>query len=416
MKATKWLAALAFMSVVTGACGRGDDDSGGSDNTAAPSEPATGAAATTVAGGAESTAAAATGDPIKIGVPGAFTGPSGSLGEAQEQGLELKKEQINNSGGILGGRPIELVYRDHEAVPDKGVTNIRELIEQENVVALVGETNSGVAAAEAPVVNQAGIPWVITISTGTAVTQQPDPNFLFRVSLVDKDQTSVAFDAAQGEFSKIALMSDTSGYGQGGHTDLIAAMEAAGVQPVADETYKVGDSDMTPQIDRIRAAGADVIINWGLGAEAAQIRRAMEQVGLDIPMIGSWGLSMPNYPELAGPLADGTLVVQAFSFEGDRPGVTEFLDAYEAKFGGTDIRFPNGVANSYDGLGLLAAAIDSAGSTDPAAIRDALLEVNYEGLIKNYEQPWSDTNREAITAPDMFITVIEGSAFKPVES
>jgi branched-chain amino acid transport system substrate-binding protein len=360
--------------------------------------------------------AAGSDEPIVIGVPGAFSGPSGSLGDAIKQGVELKVDEINAAGGLLGGRKIELVFRDHEANPDKGVTNMRELIEREQVVALVGETSSGVAAAEAPVVNAAGVPWVITVSTGTKVTQQAAPNSIARVSLVDKDQTAFAFEAANEKYKKIALMSDTSGYGQGGHTDLLAAMTAAGTKPVADETYKVGDTDMTPQVSRIKAAGADAIINWGLGAEAAQIKRAMKQVGLDIPVIGSWGLSMPNYPELAGPLANDTLVVQAFSFDGGGGKGDEVRKAYEAKYGSGPIQFPNGVANSYDGMGLLAAAIEKAGSTDRKAIAEALNDVEYDGLIKDYDGPFSATDREALGAEDMFLTRIQDGAFLRVEA
>ncbi len=362
---------------------------------------------------ADTGSGAGSSEPIVIGVPGAFSGPSGSLGDSVRQGVELKVDEINEKG-LLGGRKIELVFRDHEANPDKGVTNMRELIEREQVVALVGETSSGVALAEAPVVNQAGVPWVITVATGTKVTEQPAPNTIARVSLIDKDQTAFAFEAANRTYKKIALMSDTSGYGQGGHTDLIAAMGAAGVKPVADETYKVGDTDMTPQVSRIKASGADAIINWGLGAEAAQIKRAMQQVGLDIPVIGSWGLSQPNFPNLAGPLANGTLVVQAFSFDEGGDKAAEVKKAYEAKYG-AGIEFPNGVADSYDGMGLLAAAIEKAGSTDAKAISEALNDVEYDGLIKKYSNPFSETDREALSSEDMFLTRIEDGAFVRVE-
>jgi len=389
---------LLFVLLAGAACSRGGDDS-----------------SETSGGDSASEDGGASGEPIRIGVPGAFSGPSGVLGEAVERGLELKASEINEAGGLLDGRPIELVYRDHEANPDTGITNVRELLEREQVVALVGETNSGVALAEAPIVNQAGIPWVVTVSTGTAVTDQPDPNSLFRVSLVDKDQTAVALAAATERYDNIALLTDTSGYGQGGLTDLLAAMEDQGIEPVANETYAVGDTDMTPQISSIQASGADVIINWGLGPEAAQIRRAMEQVGVDIPMIGSWGLSMPNYMELAGDLAEGTFVVQAFSFGQDDPQIAEVREAYESEFGTDRVLFPNGVANSYDGLGLLAAAIEEAGSTDAEAINEALLTVEYDGLIKDYQQPWTDGAREALGADDMFLTVIEQGEFVRVE-
>jgi branched-chain amino acid transport system substrate-binding protein len=373
-----------------------------------------------LAGACSRPGASSTGDqagaPIVIGVIGAFSGPSGSLGQAVKQGVELKVDQINAAGGLLGGRKIKLVYRDSEAEPDKGVTNVRELIDREHVAALVGETNSGVALAEAPVVNQAGVPWVVTVATGTKITQQPEPNAIFRVSLVDADQTKFAYRAASARYHRVALLTDTSGYGQGGRTDLLAAMGAAGIKPAADETYKVGDTDMTPQIARIKAARADAIIDWGLGAEAAHIRQAMQQVGLDIPMIGSWGLSMPNYFQLAGSRANGTLVVQAFSFDQAGPKAAEVKATFQRKFGSGQIQFPNGVANSYDGMGLLAAAIDQAGSTDKAAIQQALTGLaSYDGLIKRYDRPWA-SGHEALGLADMFLTRIDNGRFVRLES
>ena len=142
----------------------------------------------------------------------------------------------------------------------------------------------------------------------------------------------------------------------------------------------------------------------------------MQAVGLNIPMIGSWGLSQRHYPRLAGPLANGTLVVEAFSFDTGGDKASKVRDAFQKKYGTNKIEFPNGVANSYDGMGLLAAAIDKAGSTDRAKIREALLDVQYDGLIKNYSKPWSDSDREALGREDMFLTRIEGDRFVKVEA
>ena len=142
----------------------------------------------------------------------------------------------------------------------------------------------------------------------------------------------------------------------------------------------------------------------------------MQSVGLNIPMVRSWVLSQPNYPALAGPLANGTLVVQAFSFEGATGKASEVRSAFTSQFKTDKIEFPNGVANSYDGMGLLAAAITKAGSTDKEKIRQALLDVEYDGLIKRYAKPFSDTDREALGVEDMFLTQVQGDKFVRIQA
>src|SRR5699024_7262199 len=156
---------------------------------------------------------------------------------------------------------------------------------------------------------------------------------------------------------------DTSGLGQGGRTDLLAAMDAKGGSPVVDETFNVGDTDITSQLSRVKDSDADVIILWAGGPEAAQFRLAMVFPGmLASPMLANWGLGMPNYPELAGDLADGTLVIQAYSFyETTDPQAQEVLAAYEEKYGTDRMTFTQELVNAYDAMGLLADAITKAG-------------------------------------------------------
>lgn len=357
------------------------------------------------------------GEPIRIGFTGVMSGPSASAGKGLLEGLELQIDKINKSGGLLDGRPIELVERDHGTNPDTAVANMRELIENENVVALVGESTTGPLLATASIANEAGVPWVVAGGTGTAATVQPDPNYMFRVSLVDDEQTAFAVDEALARGEKVALMTDTSGLGQGGRTDLLAAMDAKGVSPVVDETFNVGDTDITSQLSRVKDADADVIIFWGVGPEAAQVRRGMDSLGmLDTPMLANWGLGMPNYPELAGDLADGTLVIQAYSFyETTDPQAQEVLAAYEEKYGTDRMTFTQELVNAYDAMGLLADAITKAGDTDRAAIRDGLLEAQFDGLMQNYDKPWTEDDREALGRDDFIITEVRDGILVPVE-
>lgn len=357
-------------------------------------------------------------EPIRIGFTGVLSGPSASAGEGLLEGLEIQIDKINDSGGLLDGRPVELVERDHGTNPDTAVANIRELIENEDVAALIGESTTGPLLATAPIASEAGVPWVVAGGTGTKATEQPDPNYMFRVSLVDDEQTGFAVDEALARGDNVALMTDTSGLGQGGRTDLLEAMEDLDVSPVADETFNVGDTDMTSQLSRIKEAEADIIIFWGVGPEAAQIRRGMDALEmLDTPMLANWGLGMPNYPELAGELADGTLVIQAYSFyETTDPQAQEVLETYEETFGTDRMTFTQELVNAYDAMGLLANAITQAGSTERDAIRDGLLDAQFDGLMRSYDKPWTEDDREALGRDDFIITEVQEGNLVPIDT
>src|SRR5690625_3179459 len=272
-------------------------------------------------------------DVIRLGVPGVYSGPSASAGNGILEGLEVKANEINEEGGLLDGQMIELVTREHGTDPDVAIDNIRELIDNDNITAFVGGSTTGRILATAPIVNEAGIPRVVARGTGTKATEQPDPNYIFRVSLVDNLQTQFAAAEALERTDKVALLTDTSGLGQGGREDLMAAFDELGTAPVADETFNVGDTDMTSQLSRVQDAGAEVIIFWGVGPEAAQVRQGMDSLSMDQLMIANWGLGMPNYPELAGDLADGTLVIQTVTFyETTDPIAEDALARFEEEF------------------------------------------------------------------------------------
>lgn len=355
-------------------------------------------------------AAAQSGEPILIGSSIQLSGPVASVGEAVRQGIEIQVEQINAAGGLLG-RPVKVVFRDHESVPDKAVTNVRELIDRDGVVAFVGESGSGTALAGGPVIGSKGLPWVISVATNTSITQRPENVTAFRVTPYDGLQAPFVVNEALKRYKKIAFLSDSSGYGQGGRKDLNAALAAAGLTPVADETYNVSEPDLTAQLSRIRAAGAEAIVLWSLGPDAAQIRRNMRKMSLDLPVIGGWGLANESFIKLAGRFAENTIVVSVDPFEKDTPVVKAFRSAFDKKFGAAAMDFPSAVALSYDAMGLLAAAIRKAGTTDPKAVVEALHDVDYDGLVKSYHKPWAGNRREALTTEDLHLSIVKNGKF-----
>jgi branched-chain amino acid transport system substrate-binding protein len=344
-------------------------------------------------------------DPIKIGVSGPFTGGSSSMGVSMRDGVRLAAEEINKSGGVLG-RKLELVERDDEAKNERGVQIAEELINKEKVVATVGFINTGVALASQRFYQDAKIPVMDNVATGTAVTKQfadqPD-NYIFRNAANDSIQAPmIVEEMTRRGFKKPAILADSTNYGQLGREDLEKALTAKGVKPVATEKFNIKDVDMTPQLLKAKEAGADCVLTYGIGPELAQIANGMTKLGWKVPMVGSWTLSMANYIDNAGPGGEGARMPQTFIQDPNTPKRKAFIEAYLKEFKPKNDRIdsPVSAAQGYDSVYLLAAAIKQANSTDGPKIKDALenLHAKVEGVVTNYEKPFSKTDHEAITA------------------
>lgn len=349
--------------------------------------------------------AASAADPIKVGVSGPFTGGSSSMGVSMRDGVRLATEEINKSGGVLG-RKLELVERDDEAKNERGVQIAEELINKEKVVATVGFINTGVALASQRFYQDAKIPVMDNVATGTAVTKQfadQPGNFVFRNAANDSIQAPMIVDEmARRGFKKPAILADSTNYGQLGREDLEKALAAKGVKAVATEKFNIKDVDMTPQLLKAKEAGADSVLTYGIGPELAQIANGMTKLGWKVPMIGSWTLSMANYIDNAGPGGEGARMPQTFIQDPNTPKRKAFIDAYLKEFKPKDNRIdsPVSAAQGYDSVYLLAAAIKQANSTDGTKIKDALENLNakVDGVVTNYDKPFSKTDHEAITA------------------
>jgi branched-chain amino acid transport system substrate-binding protein len=345
-------------------------------------------------------------DPIKIGVDGPFTGGSSSMGVSMRDGVRLAVEEINKTGGVLG-RKLQVVERDDEAKNERGVQIAQELISKEKVTAVVGYINTGVALASQRFFQEAKIPVMNNVATGSIITQQfkdqPD-NYVFRNSAPDNIQAPMIVEEAitRRGFKKVAILADSTNYGQLGREDLEKALAAKGVKPVAVEKFNIKDVDMTAQLLKAKEAGADAVLTYGIGPELAQIANGMTKLGWKVPLVGSWTLSMANYIDNAGPGGEGARMPQTFIQAGDTPKRKAFIDAYLKTFKPKNNRIdsPVSAAQGYDSIYLLAAAIKQANSTDGPKIKDALENLNtkVEGVVTTYDKPFSKTDHEAITA------------------
>jgi len=353
-------------------------------------------------------------DPIRIGVDGPFTGGSAPMGIDMLRGVELAADEINRAGGILG-RPLILVKRDDQANNDRGAQIADELTENHLVDAAVGYINTGVALAAIPYFEEAHIPVVLGVTTGSVLTRQFAPpeyaeNYVFRVSCSTALEVEKIAEIVKARgYQKISIFADTTAYGQVGRHDLIQALAAQGIAPVSNEKFNIGDTDMTAQLKRAREAGADVVLTYGIGPELAAIANDRAKIGWMVPMIGSWTLSMSNFIDAAGVNGNGTVMPQTFIEQSDTPKRTAFIQAFHTAYKVTRMDSPPSAAQGYDSLYLLAAAIRQAGTVDGPKVRAALdnLRDKVEGVVQVYNHPFNPTNHEAVGANDVVYGVVD---------
>ena len=340
---------------------------------------------------------------IKIGLQGPLTGGSSPMGVSMRDGAKLAVTEINAKGGILG-RKIEMIERDDEAKNERGVQIAQELINKEKVVATIGYINSGVALASQRFYQEAKIPVMNNVATATTITKQfsdQPQNYIFRNSANDTIQSAMIVEEVIGrrKFTKVAILADSTNYGQLGREDLEKALKAKGITAVAIEKYNIKDVDMTPQLLKAKEAGAEIVITYGIGPELAKIANGMIKLDWKVPMMGSWTLSMGNFIDNAGANSVGATMPQTFIQEPNTPKRKSFIEAYQKAYKVSRISSPVSAAQGYDSVYLLAAAIKQAGSTEGPKVLAALedLKAPVEGVVTTYNRPFTKEDHEAIT-------------------
>ncbi|WP_416050320.1 ABC transporter substrate-binding protein [Cupriavidus basilensis] len=348
-------------------------------------------------------------DTIKIGLVTALSGQSARAGESLTRGMTIAIDEINAKGGLLGGRKLELVRRDDEGNPAKGVLAARELIYKEKVAVLFGGLDTPVSMAIVPVANQEKVPFMGPWAAGTPITRNgANPNYAFRVSAVDEVVDKAMLQYAQKRFnaSKPGLILVNNPWGESNEKGIVAALSAKGMKPAGIEKFEANDVDVVPQLGRLKAAGADVLFMVGNVGPSAQVVKSLDRMGWKVPVVSHWGPAGGRFTELAGPNARNVHFVQTYSFFGSpSPVSTRVVTELKAKY--SDIKGPDditpavGVANAYDATQLAALAIARAGSTKGDAVREGFYKIErYEGLIKTYVKPFSPESHDALSEND----------------
>ena len=342
--------------------------------------------------------------PVRVGLSGPFSGGSAPMGESMRNGVRLLIGDWNAYGGWLGRR-IELVERDDEASPERGGAIAKELIEREKVIATIGIVNTGVGLTSIEHYQRAKVPLLIAVSTGSMLTRKYAPpaapeNYIFRVSpRIELECAFLVQELAKRNLSRIAILADATPYGEAGLNDLKKAMAEKGLKLVSVERYNIGDKDMHEQVTRARAADAQVLVTYGIGPELAVIAKNRADMKWQVPLYGSWTLSMQNFIDSAGRDGVGALMPQTFIQQASNLRRNTFIVDYATTFGTNRIASPMSAAQGYDAALLLMAALNQAQDPDPKKIKDALenLAKPVRGGITTYERPFRPDDHDSVT-------------------
>ncbi len=318
-------------------------------------------------------------EPIKIGAVFSVTGPAAKLGGPEKNAAQMIVDQINASGGV-NGRQIELIVEDDQGVEENTVNALQKLINLDNVAAIIGPTRSGNAIAAAPICNEAGVPLVscaaalVQLYPDMDTSKAPYP-YVFKTPQNDSHCARTIFDDCREKgFTKIAIITGTTGFGSAGRAELLNYAEEYGFDIVADETYPPDATDLTPQLTRIKARNPQALINWSIVPAQGLIAGQVEQIDLDVQLYQSHGFGNKGYIQ---PAAEGVLFPAGrLLVVGDvDPShvqydvLTTFKQDYEAEFGEEVSTF---AGHAYDALWMIINAVKAQGSADRDAIRNGM--------------------------------------------
>ncbi len=315
-------------------------------------------------------------DPIKVGSVLSVTGPAAFLGDPELKTLQQYVDEINKKGGVIG-RQLQLVHYDDGSDANKANGFAKRLIDDDKVDVIVGGTTTGATMSMVPLVEKAGVPFISL--AGAVVIVEPAKKFVFKTPHTDRMAAEKVFeDMKKRGISKVALLSETSGFGQSGKKETEGVAAKYGITLVASETYGPKDTDMSPQLTKIKSTpGVQAVFIFGLGQGPAIATKNYKQLGVTLPLYHAHGVASEEFIKLAGPAAEGVRLPAAALLVADKlPAndpqkkvAVDYTKAFQDKWK-TDVSTFGG--HAYDGLMIALDAIKRAGSTDKAKVRDAI--------------------------------------------
>jgi branched-chain amino acid transport system substrate-binding protein len=369
-------------------------------------------------GSSTTTASVPTGEPVVFGAIVSATGPAAPLGEPERNVLQMMEKEINARGGVLG-RPLKIVIADDKSDPKEAVTAANRLIEQEKAVAIIGATISASTLAIKEITAKAGIPQM-AMAAANDITDKAPAEWIWRMPPKDAVAVERALTYVSNtlKVTKIAVLHDENAFGSSGNAEIAKTAGSHGLEIVATESYKTNETDLTAQLTKIRGSNPEAIIVWGTNPGPALAAKNMNQLGIEVPYIGSHGIANKTFIDLAGDAAEGVvfpagkLTVPSSITDAKQKEITEaFISAYQAAFG----QAPNTFAgHAFDAVSLLVAAITKTGGTEATGIQTALNATQgFAGPDGIYN--YSPTNHDGLVASDMIMVKIKGGAWVQAE-
>lgn len=352
--------------------------------------------------------------PLLIGIDAEFGLQKSTSAQNIELGARAAINEINQTGGLLGGRKLQLVIRDNRSIPARGVENLRSLAAMPDLVAVLGGRFSPVVIEQLPLIAEKKIPFLAVWSSAEQIiANKQRPNYVFRVSLHDGLAMPFMLEhAAARGLDRVGLLLSNTAWGR---SNLAAAEAYAKTRKppkiVRSEWFSWADTTLISKYRSLVSAGAKAIILVS-NDEAAVLIKEMAALPESerLPLIAHWGLTGGDFVQQAGP-ALGKVdisVLQTFSFHKADPRLRErFLKfaSLDSSLRIEDIASPAGAAQAYDAVHLLALAITRAGSTDRSRIRDALEQLPpHRGLVKHYQKAFTPSNHEALGRQELLMT------------
>lgn len=354
-----------------------------------------------------------TASPVYIGIDAEFGHKTSTSAQAVQQGIEIAIEEINKAGGVLGGRPLELVVRDNRSITAIGLDNLRDLAKMPDLVGVFGGKFSPIYMEAVPLVHELGLLLLNPWGSADGITDHSyKPSFTFRLSLKDEwaAPAFVRFAQEQHKAQRIGVLLPNTAWGRSNKAALEKAVAGAKVSIAAQRWYNWGDSSLISAYQDLRAAGAQAIVLVANEAEGSILVKEVAALPKDqrLPIISHWGITGGEFPRLAGDALDQVdfAVIQTYSFVGQTsPAARRVLAALQRRGvpAADQVKSPVGVAHAYDLTHLLARAVQKAGSTDRRKVRDAMEQLGpYDGLIQRYAQPFTATRHDALSPRNIF--------------
>lgn len=353
--------------------------------------------------------------PILIGLDADMSSASAQSGQSISRGARIALEEINARGGVLG-RSLSLVVTDHRGNPLRGRDNMADLAAMPDLVAILGGLHTPVALEVLPLVHEIGVPYLIPWAAGTPVVHNGyDPNFVFRVSVCDQFAGDFLVQAAfDSGFGRAGLLLENTGWGRSNSEAMTGAIDSRNMETASVQWFNWGVTDLSPALAAMQKAGADVVLLVANPPEGQVLVKAMASLPPEdrLPIISHWGITGGKFAsQVKDDLGQVSLMfLQTFNFAAppfpDR--ADDLFRAYQRLYpeveNRMDIPAAPGLAHAYDLVHLLAKAIETAGSTDRAAIRDALETIDcHAGVMADYQPPFTPDRHDALGPASLIV-------------